>query len=388
MEEIFSIKCRQKGIQLSTTVREGVPAALLLDEGHLRQILFNLVGNAIKFTEKGEVQVIFSAAYEENDYSTVDLNIEIRDTGIGIPGDKIEIIFREFEQRGREISNRYGGTGLGLSICKKLVDMLDGHISVSSKVNEGSTFRLSFPDVVTASVVDEGDSAKMLGSDSILLNKSVIMVVDDNDTNRQLVVEFLKDQPTEIIEARDGGEAVDIAREQLPDLILMDLRMPNMNGFEAMKKIKRNKQDTVVIALTASGFLGYGNEIQELGFDGYMRKPVSQGKLLRVLGERLGYQMSPEKGLKTAGVNVKSEVAIDISHLSTAQRSELLEIWIPLLRKQHEKIDREEFVVSQHENLNEIIQGVGSRFGVEALTVFSRELSHVIEQFDIEADHL
>ena len=186
IRDIFSVKSEQKGIDLDVIIEEEIPDALLLDNVQLRQILFNLVGNAIKFTHHGGVIIELGANLEQQDLSKVDLIIKVRDTGIGIQKERVEKIFNAFEQQDRQISDQFGGTGLGLTISKKLVETLGGTISVESEVGKGSCFTITIPKAVTSSVIFEQKIDEIF-TENILFEEATIMVADDIDTNRELI---------------------------------------------------------------------------------------------------------------------------------------------------------------------------------------------------------
>lgn len=279
LQKIFTAKIDSKKLQFSVELSQTIPDAIILDETRIRQVLFNLVGNAIKFTHSGTISV--RAMTEPTaEIGKVDLIIEVADTGIGIPRDQQERIFRAFEQQEGQSTREYGGTGLGLAISKKLVEMMGGDLSLESEVGAGSCFRVKICDVEIASVDQLADS-ELLDSSQYRFKPAKILVADDVALNRQLVKDLLDDTDFVIKEAENGEQALTIAQQWQPDLILMDIRMPVMDGYEATSKIKQttDTQHIPVVALTASVMSKDEHKIEEAGFDGYLKKPVSGSEL-------------------------------------------------------------------------------------------------------------
>ncbi len=274
IRSIFGQKCAEKDIEL-IIVTDALPPALVLDEIRLRQCLINLIGNAIKFTDQGSVELTVRAS-QPDDNSSVELLFAVADTGRGIPTDQQPIVFGAFEQvRGQDL-NKYGGSGLGLSITKNLVKLMGGEISLRSEEGRGSTFTLRFPSVPIAAVADLKDSDTSL----IHFKPATVLCVDDIPTNRALIVAFFGDEPLLIEEAKDGVEALARLAGGGIDLVLTDLKMPRMGGFELTRRIKENPMfaHIPVVALTASALLQTESQVREL-CDGYLRKPV-QGSML------------------------------------------------------------------------------------------------------------
>lgn len=382
IEEIFSVKAQQKEIDFTVRVGKLIPEALLLDEVQLRQIIFNLVGNAIKFTHNGNVEVLFRAKNDPVNMSSVDIIVEVKDTGIGIPEDKLEAIFKEFEQQDRQITNRYGGTGLGLSISKKLSEIMGGKITVDSIVGKGSTFTLTIPNVIISSVTSRLSSQKDSSTEKIRLEKASVMVVDDIETNRELVIEYLSDQPVSLYQANGGAEARNVIQSNSIDLILMDIKMPGESGVEVLRSVKKTHPDIIVVALTASAFFGYEEELMELGFEGYLRKPVTQYELLKELGRHLGFETELIMTAPDAAEERLSEQSIDLAHLDAEQSHDIRNKWLPILWERFEEIDKQTFMVSQYETFVQALKEVAEQFQIDRLKSFVSRFEQAIEQFD------
>lgn len=250
---------------------KNVPELVQTDAGRLSQVLLNLLGNALKFTEKGAITLSCKLARQVSATKAV-LEFAVKDTGIGIPPDKLEHIFDAFAQAEADTHVRFGGTGLGLSICKQLIEIQGGTLGVESTVGKGSIFRFSLP-------VDMAPSpapAEPAPSAAAKLSRKQILLVEDNQFNRMLAVELLDkiiDEPG-ITLAENGAEAVEKTLENTFDLILMDIRMPVMDGIDAAKAIRKNGLQTPIVALTANATTEEEQRCGEAGMNDYLSKPI------------------------------------------------------------------------------------------------------------------
>lgn len=291
LELMFDHPAGAKGLGLQVTVGEEVPSAFLGDEIRLRQILVNLIGNAVKFTDAGHVEV---RATGWEDGGKFHLRIAVADTGPGIPPDQQEEIFHLFTQRRGQDRARYGGTGLGLGICRRLAALMGGEIRLVSAPGQGSTFTLVLPALTIASpaVVREEPIPAV---EDVTFAPARILVADDNAPNRRLLVEYLSPYGFESIEAEDGAQALAQARERRPALILMDIAMPVLDGLEATRQLKANAAtaDIPVIAVTASVTAEQETEVRAL-CDAYLRKPMSQPTLIAALRRFLPHSKAAE----------------------------------------------------------------------------------------------
>lgn len=283
---LFAHQIENRPVEIRVEIQEDVPTSLMLDSARLRQILINLVGNALKFTDQGHVTLRFSGRYPSDGRSRFALVIEVEDTGSGIHPDKLQEIFKPFVQarERREIEVR--GTGLGLAIVKRLTELMDGDISVRSTPQVGSVFRVDFPEVEVSARLPQSMTAEEPNVDFDDLEASHILVVDDNPINRELVRSFFEKTRHQISEAVDGQAAVDFILANRPDVVLMDIRMPVMDGRAALKHIRQEHgMDLLpVIAVTASSMAGEEGALRE-SFSGYVRKPFSRALLYRELAQ-------------------------------------------------------------------------------------------------------
>jgi len=288
LQQIFSLKMADKNLEWIMEIDENLPKALFLDETRLRQVLLNLMGNAIKFTDSGYVKLCANKIDTEEGH--VDLILAVEDSGIGIPADQQVLIFESFRQQDGQSTRQYGGTGLGLTITKRLVEMMNGQISVESVPNKGSRFEITLREVKMATTPN-AKQEETFDLNNITFEKAQVLVVDDTESHRYLIEEYLSLVNLEVICAASGQEALQFVEESHPALILMDLRMPEMDGYEVTKHLKDNPNtaDIPIIALTASVALNEKAKTEAHGFDGYLVKPISISELLRELSGYLQY---------------------------------------------------------------------------------------------------
>ncbi len=297
IKQMFSVKTNEQSLDFKLTCSDDLPKALLIDETRLRQVLFNLIGNALKFTHTGKVEIKIRHKYKTT--TSIDMQFDIIDTGIGIPNEQQSVIFEPFRQQQGQDNRKYGGTGLGLAITKRLVEMMNGTISVKSKINEGSTFTVKLFDIKTTQITDKLKHA----DDNIphqvkAFKKPVILLIEDVPSNRKVIKDYLETFNVKIIEAVNGVEGVDKAAQYKPDLILMDIQMPVMDGFEATRIIKsritKPEESIPIVALTAATVTKQINKVREI-CDDYLLKPVSKQQLIKKLAQYLPYQAKPQE---------------------------------------------------------------------------------------------
>ena len=279
---LFSEPAMKKGIKLECQVAQDLPRAVLIDRIRLRQILVNLVGNAIKFTDSGRVEVRI-ASQKQSNTSRVTLMIEVVDTGVGIPQDRLDAIFKPFVQAGAHREKEIQGTGLGLSIVKRLSEIMGGSVAVTSTMGAGSVFALRFPDVPISSRLPA--SAKVTTDQAVDFNKlrpSTLLVADDNEANRQYIAGIFQKTHHKLIFCSSGEEAVVKAREIIPDIILLDIRMPGMDGRQALMEIRKIPGMELVPAIAITG-----STHEDEHFSAFIRKPFSSSELFDELADFL-----------------------------------------------------------------------------------------------------
>lgn len=372
ISSIFMMHVKNKGLDFIVHVDESIPKSLLLDEVRLRQILFNLIGNAVKFTEKGYIKLSIKALSIKEHLSKIDLEIAVEDSGIGIKEDQLQKIFKEFEQQDGQDNRKFGGTGLGLSISKRLSSMMGGDISVASK--NGATFTVHLYDVNISSVESEMSCDTTESSQEIEFVKSKILVVDDIEDNRELIVKNFEGTNIEIVTANDGVEAIEKVKSENPDLILMDIRMPNMDGYEASRQIKLTNS-IPIIALTASVMQDENEKIKREHFDGYLRKPVLKKELFHEISQFIEHKNIVQEEKEVEQVISLSKKAKQ--HLDAILR-ELQETVQPL----HEKA-LESKNISEIGEMNAALEQIAKEYDVAPLQEYHDAMAEAIEVFDI-----
>ena len=286
---MLALQAQQKGLDLSARVDPDVPAVLVGDPLRLRQVILNLVGNAIKFTHRGGVTV--RVELKNRTQAEVILGVQVGDTGIGIPPEKQAMIFDAFRQADGSTSRRYGGTGLGLTISARLVELMGGSIGIQSRVGEGSRFHFTVrmaPAAGEAAATPQdtpglGNLARAVTSDHSAEPRLRILLAEDNLVNQKLTSALLKRRGHEVVVAENGHEAVAAAGRESFDLMLMDVQMPEMDGFEATAAIRRMEaatgRRTPIVALTAHAMKGDRQKCIQAGMDDYLTKPVDLDSL-------------------------------------------------------------------------------------------------------------
>ncbi len=297
----LELRAREKGVALTWVVDSRVPDRLEGDSVRLRQVMTNLAGNAVKFTEQGSVSV--GAELISSDSRTALLRLSVRDTGIGIPRNKQEIIFYAFAQADGSTTRKYGGTGLGLAVTRKIVEMMGGETSLESEPGRGSTFCVTLPFAIPAaapasrSEIAAGSraSAEVASAGAVSAGATRVLLAEDNPTNQKLVLYLLQRLGYHDIEVvNDGKQALAAVEKSGLDqfsLALMDLQMPEMNGFEATAAIREmereSKHHLPIIALTAHAMKGDMERCLQAGMDGYISKPIRREEFLETIGRFL-----------------------------------------------------------------------------------------------------
>ncbi|HXE83543.1 MAG TPA: response regulator [Gemmatimonadales bacterium] len=277
---LLAVRAREKHLELLAEVAPDVPRAVRGDPTRLRQVLMNLIGNAVKFTEEGEVVVSVNASIREGQ---AQVRFAVRDTGIGIAPENLASVFQEFTQADSTMTRRYGGTGLGLAISQRLVRLMGGQLAVESAIGTGSVFSFTLPFPV--------EEAPHRPTGVATLTGRRMLIVDDNQSNRRILREMLGAEGVAVDEAATATEGLDAIRRAVQrktpyDLAILDVQMPDMDGFtlaEAVRKEKAIKR-TNLLMLTSAGQRGDGERCRALGIRGYLTKPMSRADLLEALG--------------------------------------------------------------------------------------------------------
>ena len=383
LEEMLRLRAEAKGIQLVFEYPPDVPQSVCVDEGKLRQVLINLLGNGIKFTETGKVTLrVRSYAVDDDrqiqDYSSARailhfLAFEVEDTGPGIPSSDLESIFDAFVQS-KVIRKSQSGTGLGLAISRKFVQLMGGDIQVHSVVGQGTVFtfhiQVTLSEIVAESVA-RSISAKVVG---LIPNQPSyrILVVDDQPDNREVISKLLSQVGFQVREAIDGQEAIEITDTWHPHLILMDMRMPGMDGYEATRLIKTtcNSNPPIIIALTASVFEEKREAVLAAGCDDFIRKTFKETLIFEKLAEHLGVQYRYEAAEPTRP-NADRTPSEPENQLTAIALQVMPPAWIAALHQAAIQVDSE--------LLMQLIQAIPSTH-----STLAQSLRKLVEQFDYD----
>ncbi len=303
--ESFELRARQKGLALRCELPASLPAAVVVDPGRLRQVLVNLLANAIKFTADGSVTLAVGQEGPPVD-GRVELTFAVRDTGIGIAAERLDAIFQPFTQADSSMTRRFGGTGLGLTISSRLVTLMGGTLTVRSTERVGSEFLVRLPATVAAAaeIGPETAEPRPLPADIVApaaleavasppQDVMRVLVAEDNPVNQRITQQLLRKRKLVVTLADDGRQAVDAFESGRFDLVLMDVQMPEMNGFEAVAAIRalehsQGRPHTPIVAVTAHSMVGDREKCLEAGMDAYLSKPIRRQLLFELVDELLG----------------------------------------------------------------------------------------------------
>jgi signal transduction histidine kinase/CheY-like chemotaxis protein/HPt (histidine-containing phosphotransfer) domain-containing protein len=372
--EVVEVRAKAKGLWLRHSIAEGLPRYFVGDPNRLRQVIINLLGNSIKFTESGGLQV----TVEQDPESSVPghLRFAITDTGIGIPSEKLGLIFESFTQVDASTTRKYGGTGLGLTISKQLVELMNGRIWVESELGSGSTFfftaQLGVHEDQSPRAAVERPAAVSTAELEARASGLRILLVDDSDDNRVLIIQYLGKTNARIDTAENGKIAVERFRKNDYDVVLMDVEMPVMDGYQAVREIRRIEQETgavatPVLALTAHAFAEMAMKGFEAGFTELLTKPIRQAALLAALAKYGTAPVSlvtesivPEPELPHSSLRVRVEEGMEdvVPGYLEKRRAE-----VPLYREALSAADFPTISRLAHK-----MKGTGTGYGFERLT--------------------
>jgi signal transduction histidine kinase/DNA-binding response OmpR family regulator len=385
--EVIDGRAKAKGLGLKQSIAPGVPLYLIGDSNRLRQIIINLLGNGIKFTDKGYLEV--RVEQDPEDARLGCLRFGIVDTGIGIPKEKLSAVFESFTQADSSTTRKYGGTGLGLTISRQLVELMGGRIWVESEVGQGSTFfftvKLGVSEHATAPAYHEAshDSIAELERKSDGLR---ILLADDSDDNRFLILSYLKQVNCSIEIAQNGQEAVDKFRNGRFDVVLTDVEMPVMDGYTATREIRRYEREagipaTPVLALTAHAFADMAEKGREAGFTAHLVKPVRKTTLLEAIAVHAGLARPAGKAQETAAPEAPADELV-------VRVEQGMEDVVPgYLEKRRKDVDlyRQALAAGDFDAVRMLghkMKGTGAGYGFPVLT----EIGGAIEQAALKKD--
>lgn len=307
--KVLGIKAGEKGITLELKVPDDVPETIIGDPGRMRQIVTNLVGNAVKFTEHGGVTVTVYAEPLPGD--TLQFHIDVADTGVGMNAEAVGRIFQDFVQADVSIARKFGGTGLGLSISRKFARALGGDITVESEPGNGSVFKVTLDGgaargvgwITPEEALSQVDSHVGQTHTTWAFPSARILVVDDGPENRELVKVVLEEYGLSIDEAVNGKIGVEMATTNNYDIILMDVQMPEMDGLTATRLLRERGLQTPIVGLTANAMKGFEQELLEAGYSDYLTKPIDIDRFVSKLAQLLHAQPQSEQPADTVTAN-------------------------------------------------------------------------------------
>jgi len=303
LTKLIKPRIGEKDIEVKTDFASDIPEVLYGDSGKVKQIISNVLTNAAKYTEKGEINFSVKCVNNEGKCKLV---ITIKDTGRGIKTEQIDKLFNKFQRLDEDKNTTVEGTGLGLAITKRLVEMMGGKIVVQSRYGEGSTFTIYLTQEIGNSLYKKEEVVEEVLS----FNNKKVLLVDDNKLNLKVGSKILNEYNLDITQCESGFEAIEKVKKTKYDIILMDIMMPKMGGVETLKKLKEfNWFKTPVIALTADAIQGRSNKYLEVGFSGYLSKPIEKKELSKILSKYLNYEEVKEEKIE------KEETNIDINYL-------------------------------------------------------------------------
>lgn len=385
IQRLFQPQTNAKGLDLILDINDKVPAVLVGDLARFQQIVINLVGNAIKFTAQGSVQVRIEV--EGTADEKVPLRVEVIDTGIGIPEEKMHRLFQKFSQIDGSTARQYGGSGLGLAICKGLAERMGGSVGVQSRLGEGSVFSLHFrlppapPGTPAINVVNE----KIEDAFTLPGQKPRTLVVDDNAVNRMVLAKFLTNMGCEVELAGDGVDAVTMARKQDYDIIFMDIAMPGMDGLEATRQIRELKKSKRprILAVTASAVKTERDRCVAAGMDDYLTKPIRLRALQHAVQQLL-------QSLPAAQEVEKSSDAIDFRVVEDLLAFDDTDFFSELLGEFHRVCEESmaAFTVALAKGDSEKLSKIAHRLKGAARNLGAAHLAKLCEKMEIETTSL
>ncbi|OIQ27577.1 MAG: hypothetical protein BM564_12455 [Bacteroidetes bacterium MedPE-SWsnd-G2] len=376
MRSIFSLKVQDKGLKLNIEIDEHTPKFVKTDEIRLRQILINLINNAVKFTEEGEIKIKVDGLKPKDEH--IDLRISVQDTGIGISDSFKKNLFHTFTQQDGEITKKFGGTGLGLAISKNLAELMNGDLLVESEEGIGSTFSLVLKNIefTNEGIYKESETQTDLGH--ITFDQATILIVDDVIDNRKYIKGALSHYNFILLEAENGIEALDIMAKTTINLVITDLRMPKMDGFTFIKTIKENKKfsDIPIIGTSASVMEFNIEKAKRYKFDEFLTKPVKVQELVSCMAKFL-----PSNITSNSEDIIESNSNSKITLTKTQKTSFLNEL--DNLVSDNNKLKEHQAMDDFHAFSDRLLK-VGTTYNVQGLIDYSKSLQTSIDSFDIE----
>jgi signal transduction histidine kinase/CheY-like chemotaxis protein len=378
---IFKKQLAEANLNFELQIQDKMPQGLLIDETRFRQILINIIGNAIKFTPKGYVklQVSFETKYQKNTSDeTIDLKIQIADSGIGMSKEFQKRVFESFTQQDDRSIREHEGTGLGLAITKRLIELMNGEIELKSELNNGTTFTISLPNIVVSQFFILEKETPKVDYRAIVFEPATILIADDAEFNRDYIQGILHNTPLNVIFAEDGEIAYNRILELKPNLVLTDIKMPKLNGFGLLKKLRQNPDTSSipVIAISAAVMKEEQAEIEKSGFSTLLNKPFEIHEFYALLVKYLKYSVEgavsvPQENLSFIEARLSPKQNQELIHIL---EDELMQIWIGF--KEHQPMDEVEAFANKLIKLSE-------QYPDPNLKPYGMLLKNAVNEFDI-----
>ncbi|MBN1116939.1 MAG: PAS domain S-box protein [Bacteroidales bacterium] len=380
LENIFSLRISEKSFKYIANIQKGVPTTLIFDEIRLRQILINLLSNATKFTEEGEVRMNISASNRitKDNKEYCDLKIEVKDTGIGIKKEYLQEIFEAFKQQDDQDTRKYGGTGLGLTITKRLTELLGGDISVESEFGKGSTFTVNFYQVeISKHIFIEPIPSKKYKVGKIIFKPETILIADDDKFNREFLMGVFKGSNMNFLEAADGEEAIDMVKRHKPKIAFLDIRMPLKDGLAVARFIKTNEEFKEIITLGISATPVDNKTDNRIVFlDGFISKPVN----IQVLFPKLE-QFLEVVAIANENYNNSQQ---DSHRLQSSVLLKLKETIVNEIEPAYQRLSNTSSF-QEYEKFGKILIKSGMDLKIKQLTYIGSSIIEAVKTFDLDS---
>lgn len=380
IEYLFSIKAHQKGLDFSIETDLSLPISIEIDEVRLRQILVNLIGNALKFTEQGFVKVKVSCSKNEPE-ETINMIIQVNDSGIGINKAFLNNLFTPFTQQDGQSTKKYGGTGLGLTITKKLVELLNGSIKVDSEEGKGSHFEITLSNLRARGYKQHSTEISTINPRDIRFKPATIVIADDVDANRNYLKGILDDTEINIFDTDSGMDAFEMVKLYKPSVVITDLKMSGLNGFQLLEKIRETKELSriPVIATTASVSIDEKHRNQVHNFDGILIKPIQVNDVFLELLRFLPHEIISDNEAKKEMQDNIAITAIPDSEIRTVKlllENDYFTLW---------KTFESQQPINEVEEFAKQIKELGKKYSLDILISYGNRLLLSINNFDIDS---
>jgi len=383
IKNLFSKQLASANLNFELKIQDKMPQGLLIDKARLRQILVNIIGNSIKFTQKGfvKIEVFYKKKSKPNTSDElIDLHIKISDSGIGMSQDFQKRVFESFTQQDSRNIKKYEGTGLGLTITKSLIELMNGMIELHSEIDKGTVFEITFPDIVISQFFQLPKEISKIDYRGIVFEPATILIADDVEFNRDYIQGILNDTAINAIFASNGEKAYQLASELKPNVILTDIKMPVLDGFGLLDKLKANPETKKipVIAVSAAVMKKEQQEIQDKGFSTLLIKPFEIHEFYKVLIKYLKYNIEGNANIPNVSdysEELEVKMAADDTHeLIGILEGEFMDVWQDF--KEHQPMDEVEDFANK-------LLSLTTKYPDANLISYGTKLKEAVSEFDI-----